>query len=280
MKIIYVLFEFILVLLFINFSFANGTYVNISSPVNLILHNSSTINLGKDGPGQTFSISIAAQTSAPNGTIYSYGWNQFKAYNTPPNWIIENSSLNNKILTIEIKPSPYAQTGIYNFSLEAINTGNYSKLGVFKFKASINITPKVYVINIKNKNLSSGIGQPVNIQVMINNSGVSDTPFIVSSTGLPSSNENISIISLHNSTQEFSYPVFATEPGIYNINLSVKALSSPLIYKTENIKLTIKSTLLNDYMALGNGALIFPVVYEPVYNLMYIIYSIGKFIFK
>jgi len=266
--------------MFINLSFANGTYVNISSPVNLILHNGNTINLGKDGPGQTFSISISAQTSAINGTVYSYGWNQFIAYNVPKNWIVENSSLNNKILTIEIKPSPYAKTGTYNFSLESINTGNYSKLGVLKFNASIYITPKVYTINIKNKKIFSGINQPVKIQITINNSGVSDTPFIISSTGLPVLNGNISIISLHNSTQEFSYPVFATEPGIYNINLSIKSLSSPLIYKTENIKLTIKSTVLNDYIALGNGALVFPVIYEPVYNLMYIIYSLVNTIIK
>ncbi|MCL4383217.1 MAG: hypothetical protein M1168_00425 [Candidatus Marsarchaeota archaeon] len=278
MKKIYLLFEFILFLAFINYSFANGTYINIIKPINQTIYNANTIYLGRTGPGQTFLITISAQTSARNGTVYNLGWNHFIAYNVPKNWTVVNSSLNNKFLTIQIKPSPYAKTGLYTFTLEAINTGNYSKLGIFKFNASINVTTKVYNIGIKNKNLVSGIGQPINIEIIINNSGVSDTPFTISSHGLPNSNETVSLISLHNSTQEVLYPIFATEPGIYNVNVSIAALSSPLIYKTENINLTIKSTLLNDYIAIGNGALIFPVIYEPAYNLMYIIYSIGKLI--
>ncbi len=280
MKSAYALFAFIGIMIMAGFSFANGMYVNIVHPVNITVNASAanTVYLGQDGPGQTFSISINAQTQSPNGTVYDLGWNEFNAYNMPENWTVENSSQNNKVLTIEIKPSPLAKQGLYKMHFEAVNIGNYSKLGTLKFNATIYITPKVYNISIENTSINAGLGQPAAFTVLVKNLGVSDTPFIISSKGLPGFSNNITVISPHNSVQEFKYYVFANEPGVYNINISVNALSSPLIFKNTNATLTIRPTIVNDYKSIGNGALIFPVVYQPAYSVMYLIYALGHYL--
>jgi hypothetical protein len=152
-----------------------------------------------------------------------------------------------------------------------VNVGNYSKLGSVNLRAYVNVTPDVFKLSATPTSLSAGIGQPASIYVLINNTGVSDSPFVISMEGLPAWDSNSTVIALHNTSQSFVYPVYGSEPGIYHPTLRVSSISSPLIYKQTNITLTIAASIPNDYSALGEGTLAFPVIYEPAYAVMYLI---------
>lgn len=245
--------------------------VTLLEPFSATVSQGGQVFLGKVGPGQTFYVTISANTINSTGKAFPYGWNKMVATDVPPGWIVENSSLNGAVLSIKIDPSPNAQNGTYSFNLTAINLGNYSHLGAVEFQALINVTPNVFNLQITPTNVSTGPGQPASIYVTINNTGVSDSPFVIRMYGLPAFNITKPVIALHHTTETFSYPIYENEPGVYHAQLNVTSGSSPLVYKKSNVTLSIQLSLLNDYRAIGQGAIAFPVIYQPVYAVMYII---------
>lgn len=265
-----------LLIIFLYATFSNAAYVKILEPYNATLENNGTIYLGKVGPGQTFYVTISAATTNSSGTLLNFGWNKFVVSDLSENWIAANSSLNNPILSVKITVAPDAQTGKYKFNLTAINLGNYSKLGNLKFQAYVNVTPDVFGLYATPVDIRTGPGQPVSIYISINNTGVSDSPFLINVFGLPSWNRNLTVIALHNTADTFIYPVYQNEPGVYQMSVYVTSVSSPLIYKQINATLTVKASVPNDYAALGQGALAFPIIYEPVYAIMYLISLLFK----
>ncbi len=254
---------------------AGAAYVNITSPFNYSVTNNGTIALGNVGPGQTFYVTISSVTS--NGTFtFDRGWNKLTASNLPAGWIVENSSLNNQALSAEITVAPTAPDGQYIFNITAINLGNYSKLGSLSFTAEVNVTPNVFKLSTSPSVLKAGPGQPAEIQVTINNTGVSDSPFVVSLGGIPAWNTTDTVIALHHTTGRFLYPVYENEPGVYNIKLYVNSTASPLISKESNLTLVVGASLTNDYSAIGEGTPLFPITYEPAYAVMYFIGLLAK----
>ncbi len=251
--------------------YASASYVTVLEPINATLYQGGSVLLGKDGPGQTFYITISAATKNSTGALFENGWNQLVATGVPQGWIVQNSSLNDQQLSVKIDPSPNAQTGMYTFNLTAINTANYSHLGALAFTAIIDITPDVFVLQVAPTNVSTGPGQPASIFVTINNTGVSDSPFIITMQGLPAWNTTKPVIALHHTSETFTYPVYEYEPGVYHAVLNVTSGSSPLVYKRSGVNLTVQETLINDFKAVGQGAIGFPIIYQPVYALMYII---------
>jgi len=255
-------------------SFANAYYVNMIEPFNMTIPNNGNVMLGKVGPGQTFFITINSSVKNSAGLIIQRGWNELLVEKAPEGWLFANSPLNRANISIEISVPGNAKNGTYNFTFEAINIGNYSKLGNVIFHASINVTPDVFKLNIYPTQLNTGPSQPVPIYVSINNTGVSDNPFIITASGLPAWNNTLTVIALHHTTKVFKYPVYVDEPGVYSASISVASSSSPLIHKEESAVIDVNASLLNDYNALGEGALTFPIIYAPVYAVMNII---GKF---
>ena len=253
---------------------AGASSVSVLEPYNATVNHGGSILLGKDGPGQTFYVTISAVTTNSSGTVFSRGWNKMVATGVPSGWIVQNSSQNGAELSVKIDPSPSAANGTYAFNLTAINTGNYSKLGSVEFGALINITPDVFKLQVTPTQISTGPGQPASIYVTINNTGVSDSPFIINMTGLPAWNTSKSVIALHGTVGNFTYPVYENEPGVYQAQLNVSSGSSPLVYKKSGVTLSIQASLLNDYNAVGQGAIAFPIIYQPVYAIMYIISQI------
>lgn len=249
----------------------NRTYVSMQEPYNATIYSNSTVDLGRVGPGQTFYITISSETQNQTGAVFNLGWNQLVATGTPYGWISENSSLNTKTLSVRIKPSPNATNGTYSFYLTAINSGNYSKLGAVKFKVSINVTTNVFSLSVNPKIITTGPGEPGDVYVNITNTGVSDVPFEISALGLPEWNLTQTVIAPHNTTREFAYPIYVYEPGSYNVRIHVYSEASDLIYKDSNITLIAKPGLLNDFSAIGKGTLIFPIIYEPEYAVLYLI---------
>ncbi len=252
---------------------SNASYVNIVEPANYTVYQGGTVYFGKVGPGQTFTVTISTTTASNQGTLVQRGWNQLVVQGIPQGWIAANSSLNNQYESVQITPAPEAR-GTYQFNLTAVNTQNYSKLGSVTFMGVVNVTTDVFKMQVSPVNISTGPGEPARISVVINNTGVSDSPFIITATGLPALNMTEEVIALHGTSGTFSYPIYESEPGVYPAQLEVSSEQSPLVYERANITLTIQASLLNDYQAVGQGALTFPVIYEPVYAIMYIIGSV------
>ena len=250
--------------------------VNIIEPHNITVSQNSTIFLGKVGPGQTFFVTVSAATQNSTGYIFDRGWNKLIVTNAPVGWVVENSSLYGSTLSIKMTPAQNAQNGTYSFNLTALNLGNYSKLGSVEFHALINVTPDVFKLQITPTNISTGPGEPATIYVTINNTGVSDSPFVININGLPAWNSSKTVIALHGTTGNFTYPVYEDEPGVYQAKLGVNSEQSSLVSKSSDITLTIQASVFNDYAALGQGAIALPIIYEPVYAIMQIISAILK----
>lgn len=250
----------------------HATYVNIIQPFNFTVATpNSTVYIGKDGPGQTFYVTISAATTNSSGIVNNLGWNKLVATGLPPGWIAQNSSLYNPTLSVKITPSPNAANGTYKFNLTAVNVGNYSKLGAVKFIAAVNITPDVFKLGVSPGTIYETPGATTDIYVSINNTGVSDSLFVITLGGIPAYNITQSVIALHHTVEQFTYPITLSEPGSYRVNINVRSSSSPLIYSETNVTIITRASLLGDYTAIGSGILAFPIIYEPIYAVMYLI---------
>ncbi|MGI0100873.1 MAG: hypothetical protein ACREBH_04125 [Candidatus Micrarchaeaceae archaeon] len=272
---------FILVALIITFGLLltvqHAVYVNVTEPYNATVQQNGSIYLGKVGPGQPFYVTISPETTNSTGALFTIGWDELVASSLPSGWITENSPLYTTP-SVKIAVSPSAANGTYDFNLTAINIGNYSKLGSLRFKAYVNVTPDVFKLDVMPSYINAGPGVPVEIYVDINNTGVSDSPFNITVHNLPAWNRSTTVIALHHTQDKFTYPVYEDEPGQYHIQLYVSSMASPLLYKQSNITLTVKASIPNDYAALGQGALAFPIIYAPSYAVMYLISLLAKHI--
>ncbi len=254
---------------------ANASYVNITEPYNATILQNGSIYLGKVGPGETFYVTISAGTKNQTGTYLPLGWDELVASSLPSGWISQNSPLYTSSPSIKIAVAPNAPNGTYRFNVTAINIGNYSRIGTIRFTSYVNVTPDVFKLSVSPSQVTAGPGQPSDIYVTINNTGVSDSPFNITVKGLPAWNRSSTVIALHHTVGRFVYPVYEDEPGRYGIQLYVSSIASQLIHNESNITLVTKATVTSDYRALGQGAIAFPVIYEPAYAVMYIIYFIA-----
>ena len=257
---------------------SHGSYVNITEPFNATIQPNGSIYLGKVGPGQTFYVTISAATTNNTGSSVGIGWDELLATSLPPGWLAQNSSLYITTPSVKIAVAPDASNGTYAFNLTAINIGNYSKLSNLRFTAYVNVTPDVFALQVVPSTISAAPGVPADIYVDINNTGVSDSPFNITVHGLPAWNSSSTVIALHHTVGTFIYPVYENEPGQYNVQLYVSSIASPLIFKQSNITLVTKASIANDYSALGQGALAFPILYAPVYAVMYLISLLFKYV--
>jgi hypothetical protein len=254
----------------------NAMYLKVEGPVNGTLYNNGSIFLGKVGPGESFYILASPTTTNATGFLVNIGWDTLEAIKLPQGWSSQPSPLYENPMKMKVTVSPNAQNGTYEIILRAVNVGNYSKLGNLTFYAYINVTPNVFELNVSPTNIEAGIGQPVNLHISINNTGISDDPFIINAYGLPAWNVSDEVIALHGRVSKFIYPVFVNEPGLYKFNLSVSSATSPLIHKQYEITLLGKASVANDYSAINEGVVLSPVIYEPVYSLMLLIDYIYK----
>ncbi len=256
---------------------SNSMYVHVVNPSNATLYNGAQLFLGDVGPGQTFYVTISAATTNATGAINTLGWNEFMASGLPNGWAAENSALYTANLSVEITSSSSSRNGTYNFTLTAVNIGNYSKLGNLTILAHVNVTPNVFKLSAYPSQIIAGPGEPAVIHVTINNTGVSDNPFTITASGLPAfNNVTATVIALHHTSENFSYPVYEDTPGTWPVSLHVESARSPLVYKQTNVTLVVNASVLNDYSAIGQGAVAFPIIYEPAYAIMYLISLIFK----
>lgn len=259
---------------------ASATYLTVEGPVSTLLYGNGTLNLGKVGPGESFYVLASATTANASGAIINIGWDRLEAVSLPSGWSSQASPLYENPMKMKITVDPTAKNGTYAMVLRAVNVGNYSKLGNLTFTAYINVTPDVLTTSVTPLNVSAGVGQPVNLQVVINNTGASDDPFLINATGIPAWNAPTEVIASHSTTNTYLYPVFVNEPGVYRFNLTINSTTSPLIHKTYQITLTARSSLINDFMATGQGVVLSPIIYEPAYAVMLLLSDIYNAVFK
>ncbi|MDE1860203.1 MAG: hypothetical protein KGH72_00615 [Candidatus Micrarchaeota archaeon] len=255
---------------------ANATYLNIEGPVAGTLYNNGTIYLGKVAPGESFYVLASATTANSSGYLVNIGWNRLETTELPAGWSSQPSPLYQDPMKMKITVSPNAPVGNYRILIKAINVQNYSKLGNISIIAYVNVSPDVFNVKVAPTDINTGIGQPTNLYVTINNTGISDDPFVISATGLPAWNQTVSVISLHSTKNTFIYPVFVNESGTYPFKLTISASTSPEVNKTFDINLTARESLLNDYSAITQGAVLSPIVFAPAYSVMALISYIYK----
>jgi hypothetical protein len=254
--------------LFLTLSANAATYLTVIGPVSKTVYNAQSIYLGKVGPGESFYVLANPNTTSPNGNYINIGWDTLQAVNLTGGWSSQSSPLYENPMKMKITVAPSAQYGTYAIELRAVNIQNYSGLGNLTFFGYVNVTPDVFVVQVSPTSLSSGIGQPVNLYMTINNTGISDDPFIISARGLPAWNVSQEVISLHATKNTFTYPIFQNEPGVYKFNLTVEAATSSLIAESYPVSFTVQESLLNDYTAVGNGIGLSPIIFEPAYAFM------------
>ncbi len=247
---------------------ANATYLSVQGPVSNTLHNGGSIYLGKVAPGESFYVMAGSGTTNATGTYTYPGWDKLEAVSHPAGWSTQPSPLYENPMKMKVTVSPNAPIGIYNLTLRAVNVGNYSKLGNLTFIAYVNVTPDVFSTTIGPTQLSAGPGQPTNVRISINNTGISDDPFVITAHGLPAWNVSDIVIAQHAAVTDFTYPVYVDEPGRYSFNITVASTTSNEVSSTYPMMLKVNSNLLNDYSAIGQGVIISPVILEPAYAFM------------
>ena len=255
---------------------AGATYVSVQGPVNANLTNNGFVYLGKVGPGESFYVLASATTTNASGAVVNIGWDRLEAVNLPSGWSMQASPLYENPMKLKVSV-PYNISGTYNLTIRAVNVGNYSRLGNLTFTAQVDVTNNVFNVSVSPRNISAGVGQPVDINVKIVNIGIADEPFNISAQGLPAWNFSDDVIALHSRTSSFIYPVYVNEPGIYPFNLTITSATGHLVQNEYPISFSVVASLYNDYSAIGNGVVLSPVIFEPVYAIDYLLsYLMGN----
>ncbi|MEM3781405.1 MAG: hypothetical protein QXT43_00380 [Candidatus Micrarchaeaceae archaeon] len=255
---------------------SKAMYLQIIEPIQATLHQNSTAYVGKVGPGESFYIEASAATTNSSGVPVNIGWDTLEAVSLPSGWASQASPLYENPMRLKITVAPYAANGTYAIKIRAVNVGNYSRLGNLTATAIVNVTPDVFELNVTPLVLRSGVGQPANLHVLINNTGASDDPFVVSSSGLPAFNLSYEVIAVKGRPLLTEYPVYEDEPGTYPFTLTVVSATSPLVQSHFNAELIVNSSVANDYAAVGRGLIVEPIIYEPAYALMLLIEKLFK----
>lgn len=255
---------------------AGASTLQIAGPIQGSLVNGGSINLGKIGPGQSFYISASADTTNASGTYVNIAWDTLNATSLPSGWTAQASPLYADPMKMKITVPPNAADGSYKLAVEAIDLQNYSKIANLTFNAYINVTPDVFESSVNPTVINVGVGQPTNMYVSINNTGVSDNPFLITVQGLPAWNISDQVIALHGTKSEFVYPVYVQEPGVYKFNITIASSASSLIKRVYPVTLTAGASLTNDYDAVGQGVILSPIIYEPAYAIMLLLGQIYK----
>lgn len=258
-----------------------ATYLQIQGPVSPgPLPNNGSIYLGKIGPGESFYVLASATTTNQTGTTINIGWDKLEALNLPVGWSSDPSLLYANPMKMKVTVAPNAANGTYEFGIRAVNVGNYSKLGNLTVNAYVNVTPDVFTSNVTPTRVVVGVGQPINLDIMINNTGASDDPFLINAYGLPAWDVPVKVIAMHSTKNNYVYPVFVNESGVYDFNLTINSTTSQLIRKSYPIQLVAQSSVITDYGATGQGVVLSPIIYEPAYALMLLIKGAYALVFR
>jgi len=237
--------------------------ISVLAPQAVEVQNGDTLNLGTIGPGQT--VSIVIDRKVTTGGIHGIGglYDQAQVYDLPKGWGASDSKLYEDPLQVTISAAPDATEGQYSAKVKIIDENNGEGLGEIVLNIKLNVTYDVMNFDVSPPDIKVGPGQPARFAITITNKGSTSDVFQVSSTGAKRWEFTKPVFVPAQSSKTIYYEIVPLEEATYKASINVVSLASKKIADQKNVTLTVHSTLLGDYKAMNNGAIIFP-IYETI----------------
>jgi uncharacterized membrane protein len=256
---------------------ANATYLNIREPVEAtgMMENSTPLNIGTAGPGQTIYLVADRATIDASGEKINYmGWDKLMIENLPAGWSAEDSPWYETPMKAKIKIAPNATDGEYNFTAKAVDEGNYDALGNLSITVQVTASKNVFTVDVSPTEVEAGVGQPAIYYIDIDNAGAASDTFSITSIGVPAWRFRKDVLVPHAikvlqpARKTVPYEVVSNEQSEMDIYLNVTSLSSSQISRELKVRLKATPSLISDYKATDHGLLVFPLIESPIYSLI------------
>lgn len=262
--------------LFLLMAVANATYLNIDEPIEAkgMVENSTPLNIGIAGPGQTVYIVAERATIGPDDKIHDIGWDKLAITDVPPGWTTEDSPLYENPMKAKIRIASNATDGVYGFKAIAVDEGNLDGLGNLSIDVNVTVSKEVFTIDVTPREVETGVGEPAIYYIDIDNAGAASDTFSITSRGLAAWRFRKDVLAPHAvqvilpARKTVPYEVVSNEETDTEIYLNVTSLSSDQITKELTVKLKAKPSLISDYRATDHGLLVFPLIENPIYSLV------------
>jgi hypothetical protein len=253
-----------------------ATYLNIIEPITARdkIENSTPLNIGVAGPGQTVYIVAERATVGPDDKMHDPGWDKLTIVDAPLGWTTEESPWYETPMKAKIKIAPNATEGLYTFKAVAIDEGNMKGLGNISIGIEVNVSKNVFTIDVTPSEVETGVGEPAVYYVNIDNGGAASDTFSISSSGLAAWRFKEDVLAPHAidtalpARKTIPYEFVSNEEVDTNVYINVTSLSSDQISVERQVKLRATPSLISDYKATDHGLLIFPIIEGPIYSLM------------
>jgi hypothetical protein len=254
----------------------NATYLNIDEPVvsKGMMENSSPLDIGVAGPGQTVYIVAERTTIGPDEAMHDIGWDKLVITNVPPGWTTEDSPLYETPMKAKIRIAPNTTDGNYSFKAVAVDEGNLDGLGNLSIDLTVGVSKEVFGIDVTPVDVETGMGEPAIYYIDIDNAGAASDTFSIKSRGLPAWTYKEDALVPHAmdlmlpARKTIPYEVVSNEETDTEIYLNVTSLSSDQITKELTVRLRATPSLISDYKATDHGLLVFPLIVTPIYSLI------------
>ena len=245
---------------------ACATSLTVIEPTVQTVYNDGSVMVGSAGPGQTVYL-VAERYSDDAGT--EAVWDSIRGVTVPDGWEIEDSPYYENPMKLKIKIAPNAANGQYNLTLMAEDEGNYHGKGNMTFYAIVTVDQEVISINVRPTGVQTGVGQPATYYVTIENTGVASDVFQIRADGLPAWEYSKIVLVNYQSEKTIPYEVVANERlEDHAFTLEVTSMNSPMIHKETGVALDTRNNLISDWKATSHGAIIFPILEQPIYSIL------------
>jgi hypothetical protein len=255
---------------------ANATYLNIDEPIPAkeLIENSSPLNIGVAGPGQTVYIVADRSTIGSDGQYHEVGWDRLRIIDVPPGWTTEDSPWYETPMKAKIRIAPDAADGVYAFKAVAEDEGNLDGLGNITIEVNVTVSKNVFTVDIVPDEVESGVGEPAIYYIEIENAGAASDTFSITSTGVPAWRFRKDVLVPHAmdvmlpARKIIPYEVVSNEETASDVYLNITSLSSDQITMGKTVKLRATPSLISDYRATDHGLLVSPLIEYPIYSLV------------
>lgn len=254
----------------------NATYLNIDEPIEAkgMVENSTPLNIGVAGPGQTVYIIAERTTIGPDNQIHDPGWDKLAIANIPEGWTAEDSPWYETPMKAKIKIAPNAADGVYSFKAVAVDENNMKGLGNLTIDVNVTVSKNVFTIYVTPNEAEAGVGEPAIYYIDIDNAGAASDTFSITSRGVPAWRFRKDVLVPHAAQvglparRTIPYEVLSNEETDTEVYLNVTSLSSDKISREFKVRLKATPSLISDYKATAHGLLVFPLIENPIYSLI------------
>ena len=251
----------------------NAINVEMKEPIVKSISDGETVELGTIGPGQTLALTVKG-TEIGKGGLQA-NWGVLGVLEVPTGWQGFDSDVYAKNMKATIKADSNAPDGIYLVKLiltecedKFAECSFQQGLGKITFYGKIRISRDVMNTNIKQVDMTTGIGQPARYPIKIENKGAANDIFEISVEGIPEWNFIKRVYVAAGETLNTFYEIVPNEEKEYKPTITIKSISSDRLMQKYDVRLVSKSNVIGDIKATKNGVLIFPTTLEPLYSLM------------